>query len=59
MGSKMIYLQETLEVFELLGSDWKEVLVERHGADCLPKSCGGTKGNDFLRKGGNVPDEVK
>uniref|UniRef100_A0A183CWR5 CRAL-TRIO domain-containing protein n=1 Tax=Gongylonema pulchrum TaxID=637853 RepID=A0A183CWR5_9BILA len=50
---------ETLEALEILGSDWKEVLVKRHGAECLPKSCGGLKSDEILRKGGVVPDLVK
>lgn len=56
---KMVLAKETLETLEILGSDWKEILVQRHGAECLPKSCGGLKSNDILRKGGVVPDSVK
>lgn len=56
---KMALATETVDRFEMLGSDWKEVLIERHGAECLPKSCGGTKSDDILRRGGEVPESIR
>lgn len=52
-------IQETVENFQVLGSNWKEILAERHGAENLPMSCGGTKNDDLLRKGGEIPSSVK
>lgn len=48
-----------MEKIEILGSNWKEILVERHGAEYLPQSYGGKLCDDLLRKGGEVPEIVK
>lgn len=56
---KMILAKETVDLIEILGSDWKEVLVRRHGVECLPRSYGGLRNDDMLRKGGVIPDSLK
>lgn len=48
-------MKETTDLFEFLGSDWKEVLAERHGAKFLPKKYGGLM-DDVFREGGEVPN---
>ncbi|EFO26574.1 hypothetical protein LOAG_01916 [Loa loa] len=50
--------KETTDLLEFLGSDWKEVLVDRHGAKFLPKKYGGLLDDDIFRKGGEVPHSV-
>uniref|UniRef100_A0A0M3ISS3 CRAL-TRIO domain-containing protein n=1 Tax=Ascaris lumbricoides TaxID=6252 RepID=A0A0M3ISS3_ASCLU len=55
----MALAKETVEKIEILGSNWKEILVERHGAEYLPQSYGGKLCDDLLRKGGEVPEIVK
>ncbi|VDK83834.1 unnamed protein product [Litomosoides sigmodontis] len=50
--------KETQDMFEFLGNDCKEILVERHGAKFLPKRYGGTRDDDIFRKGGVVPDSL-
>uniref|UniRef100_A0A915Q3H6 CRAL-TRIO domain-containing protein n=1 Tax=Setaria digitata TaxID=48799 RepID=A0A915Q3H6_9BILA len=58
LAKVFITSKETTEAFEFLGSDWKEILVERHGAKFLPKSYGGTMDDDIFQKGGEVPESV-
>uniref|UniRef100_A0A0R3RWK5 CRAL-TRIO domain-containing protein n=1 Tax=Elaeophora elaphi TaxID=1147741 RepID=A0A0R3RWK5_9BILA len=50
--------KETTDVFEFLGNNWKEVLVERHGAECLPKKYGGLLSDDIFQKGGVIPTSL-
>ncbi|VDM43938.1 unnamed protein product [Toxocara canis] len=55
----MALAKETVAKIEILGSNWKDILVERHGAENLTRCCGGTLSDDLLRPGGDVPDSVK
>ncbi|KAL3989561.1 CRAL/TRIO domain family protein [Acanthocheilonema viteae] len=50
--------KETTDTFEFLGSDWKEILIKRHGAKYLPKRYGGLMDDHIFEKGGVVPNSL-
>ncbi|VDO40300.1 unnamed protein product, partial [Onchocerca flexuosa] len=47
--------KETMNMIEFLGSNYKEILIEKHGAKFLPKKYGGVLDDNIFRRGGEVP----
>ncbi|VDK85129.1 unnamed protein product [Onchocerca ochengi] len=50
--------KETMNMIEFLGSNYKEILIERHGAKFLPKKYGGVLDDYIFRRGGEVPKHI-
>ncbi|VDK60162.1 unnamed protein product [Anisakis simplex] len=56
---KKVLTQDTIEKIEIVGNDWKELLIRNHGAENIPKRWGGTLEKSYVKEAKVLTDELR